>query len=102
MLVWILVVAEGYGLIAKKDPPRLCWPSASCRQGAIRWLGDPEAKHEKLAMDPWHTSEKVLTVWLPKTLNAPNSLEFLDSLTQYRQHEYERAIDRFSACWPIP
>lgn len=41
-------------------------------------------------------------VWLLKTPNAPKSLEFLDSTTQYRRHAHARAIDRLSACMPIP
>ncbi len=40
--------------------------------------------------------------WLLKTPNAPKSLEFLDSATQYRRHAYARAIDGLSACMPIP
>jgi hypothetical protein len=28
------ILAERSGLIAKKDPPRLCWPPASCRHVA--------------------------------------------------------------------
>jgi hypothetical protein len=35
-------------------------------------------------------------LWLLKTPKAPKSLEFLDSLTQYRRHAYARAIDRLS------
>jgi PPOX class probable F420-dependent enzyme len=41
-------------------------------------------------------------LWLLKIPNAPKSLEFLDSPTQYRRHVHARAIDRFSACMPIP
>src|ERR1035437_8255646 len=41
-------------------------------------------------------------VWLLKTPNATKSLEFLDSPTQYRRHASARAIDRLSACMPIP
>ena len=62
MLLCTLVVAEGDGLIAKKCPPRLCWPSAWCGQVArYGGLGDSEAEHEKLAMNPWRTPEKILT-----------------------------------------
>jgi hypothetical protein len=63
MLLWIrVVVAEGDGLIAKKAPPRLYRPSAWCGQ-ITRYggLGDPETEHEKLAMNPWSTPEKILT-----------------------------------------
>ena len=50
MLLWILVVAEGDGLIAKKGPPLWCWPSAWCGQVArYGGLRDPETEHEKLA-----------------------------------------------------
>jgi hypothetical protein len=41
-------------------------------------------------------------LWLLRIPNAPKSLEFLDSPTQYRRHVHARAIDRFSACMPIP
>ena len=41
-------------------------------------------------------------LWLLKIPNALNSLEFLDSPTQYRRHVHARAIDRFSACMPQP
>jgi hypothetical protein len=55
-------VAERTGLIAKKGQPRLCWPSAWCGQVArYGGLGDAETEHEKLAMDPWSTPEKILT-----------------------------------------
>jgi hypothetical protein len=43
-----------------------------------------------------------MRVWLLKTPNAPKSLEFLDSATQYRRHAYARAIDHLSAYMPIP
>ena len=56
------ILAERTGLIAKKGPPRLCWPSAWCGQVArYGGLGHGEAEHEKLAMDPWRTPQKVLT-----------------------------------------
>jgi hypothetical protein len=56
------ILAECTGLIAKKGPPRLGWPSAWCRQVARHGgLRDAEPEHEKLAMDPWRTPEKVLT-----------------------------------------
>src|ERR1700674_5948911 len=56
------ILAERTGLIAKKGPPRLCWPSAWCGQVArYRGLGDREPEHEKLALDPRRTPEKVLT-----------------------------------------
>ena len=52
MLPWILVVAEGEGLMAKKGSPRLCWPSAWCGQVArYGGLGDAETEHEKLTMN---------------------------------------------------
>ena len=41
-------------------------------------------------------------LWLLKIPNAPKSLEFLDSPTQYRRHVHAGAMDRFSACMPIP
>jgi hypothetical protein len=44
----------------------------------------------------------IVFLWLLKIPNAPKSLEFLDSPTQYRRHAYARAVDRFSACMPIP
>ncbi len=55
------ILAERTGLIAKKGPPRLCWPSAWCRQ-VTRYggLGDAEPEHKKFTMDPWRTPEKVL------------------------------------------
>jgi hypothetical protein len=37
-----------------------------------------------------------------KIQNSPQSLEFLDSSTQYRRHSNARAINRFSAGVPIP
>ena len=39
------ILAERTGLIAKKGPPRLCWPSAWCRQ-VTRYggLGDAETR----------------------------------------------------------
>jgi hypothetical protein len=42
------ILAERTGLIAKKSPPRLCWPSAWCWQ-VTRYggLGDAEPEHEK-------------------------------------------------------
>ena len=56
------MLAERTGLIAKKGPPRLCWPSAWCWQVARHGgLGDAEPEHEKFAMDPWRTPEKILT-----------------------------------------
>ena len=61
-LLGILAVTERHGLIAKKSPPRLSRPSASCRQVARHGgLGDAETEHQKLTMDPWRTPEKVLT-----------------------------------------
>ena len=55
------IVAERTGLIAKKGPPRLCWPSAWCWQVArYGGLGDAEPEHEKFTMDPWRAPEKVL------------------------------------------
>ena len=57
-----MVTAEGDGLIAKKGPPRLSGPSAWCWHVArYGGLGHCEPEHEKLAMDPWRTPEKVLT-----------------------------------------
>jgi hypothetical protein len=44
----------------------------------------------------------IYLVWLLKIPNTPTSLEFSNSSTQYRRHAYSRAIDRFSACMPIP
>ena len=56
------ILAESTSLIAKKGPPRLFWPSAWCRQvPRYRGLRDVETEHQKLAMDPWRTPEKVLT-----------------------------------------
>jgi hypothetical protein len=49
-----------------------------------------------------HAIQQLKNLWLLKILNAPKSLEFLDSPTQYRRHVHARAIDRFSACMPIP
>jgi hypothetical protein len=50
----LVILAEHTGLIAKKSPPRMCWPSACyghvARHGG---LGDAETEHEKLTMDPW-------------------------------------------------
>jgi len=44
--------AESTGLIAKKGPPRLFWPSAWCRQVArYRGLRDAETEHQKLAIE---------------------------------------------------
>jgi hypothetical protein len=40
-----------------------------------------------------------LLLWLPKTPNAPESLEFLDSLTQYRRHA-KSSSDRSSLLLP--
>jgi hypothetical protein len=58
----LVILAEHTGLIAKKSPPQLCWPSACYRQVARHGgLGDAEAEHQKLTMDPWRTPEKVLT-----------------------------------------
>jgi hypothetical protein len=55
------ILAERTGLIAKKSPPRLCRPSAWCRQVArYGGLGDCEPEHQKLTVDPWRTPEKVL------------------------------------------
>jgi hypothetical protein len=45
---------------------------------------------------------KFIRFWLLKIPNAPKSLKFFDSPTQYRRHVHARAIDRFSACMPIP
>jgi hypothetical protein len=56
------ILAERNGLIAKKGPPRLCWPPASCRHVARDGrLRDRETENEKFAMDPWRTPEKVLS-----------------------------------------
>ena len=47
------------GLIAKKGPPRLCWPSAWCGQVTrYRGLGDREPEHEKVAMYPRRTQRE--------------------------------------------
>ena len=55
------ILAQRTGLIAKKGPPRLCWPSAWCGQVArYGGLGDAETEHDKLAMNPWSTPEKIL------------------------------------------
>ena len=43
-----------------------------------------------------------LRLWLPKTPNAPESLEFLDSLTQYRRHAEARTIGHLCCSPPIP
>ena len=56
------ILAERTGLIAKEGPPRLSRPSALRRQVARNCgLGDAEPEHEKLAVDPWSTPEKILT-----------------------------------------
>jgi hypothetical protein len=56
------ILAERTGLIAKKGPPRLCWPPAWCWQVArYGGLEDAEPEHEKFTMDPWRAPEKVLT-----------------------------------------
>jgi hypothetical protein len=56
------ILAERTGLIAKEGPPRLSRPSAWRRQVARHGgLGDTEPEHEKLAVDPWSTPEKILT-----------------------------------------
>jgi len=58
----LVILAERTDLIAKKGPPRLCWPSACHRHVARHGgLGDAEPEHQKLTMDPWRTPEKVLT-----------------------------------------
>ena len=55
-------MTERHGLIAKKSPPRLSRPSASCGHVArYGGLGDAETEHQKFTMDPWRTPEKVLT-----------------------------------------
>ena len=55
-------LAERTGLIAKKGPPRLSRPSVWCRQVArYRGLRDCETEHQKLAVNPWSTPEKILT-----------------------------------------
>ena len=55
------ILAESTGLIVNKGPPRLGWPSAWRRQVArYRGLGDPEAEHEKLAVDAGRSPEKSL------------------------------------------
>ena len=79
------ILAERTGLIAKKGPPRLCWPSAWCGQ-VTRYggLGDREPEHEKLTMDSRRTPEKVLAGHLrdqtadltrnPRTPTAPATI----------------------------
>jgi hypothetical protein len=55
------ILPERTGLIAKKGPPRLCWPSAWCwRVARYGCLGDAEPDHEKFTMDPWRAPGKVL------------------------------------------
>jgi hypothetical protein len=55
------ILAERTGLIAKEGPPRLSGPSARSRQVARHGgLGDAEPEHEKFAVDPWSTPEKIL------------------------------------------
>ena len=55
-------MTEGHGLIAKKNPPRLLRPSASCRHVARHGgLGDAETEHQKFTMDPRRIPQKVLT-----------------------------------------
>ena len=55
------ILAERTGLIAKKAPPRLGWPSGWCRQIARDGgLGNRVPEHEKLTVDSWRTPEKVL------------------------------------------
>jgi len=58
------------------------------------------SKRFKDHVNSWHRLKN--TVWLLKVQNAPRSLEFSNSPTQYRRHAYSRAIDRFSTCMPIP
>jgi hypothetical protein len=56
------ILSERTGLIAKKGPPRLSRPSVWCRQVArYRGLRDCETEHQKLAVNPWSTPEKILT-----------------------------------------
>jgi hypothetical protein len=53
-------VGERTGLIAKKRPPRPCWPSVWCPQVARHnSLGDAETEHQKLAMDPRRSSREL-------------------------------------------
>jgi hypothetical protein len=55
------ILAKRTGLIAQEAPPRLGWPSAWCRQVTRDGgLGNGEPEHEKLAVDPRGTPEKVL------------------------------------------
>jgi hypothetical protein len=49
----------------------------------------------------WH-APFISTDGCQKIQNSPQSLEFLDSSTQYRRHGNARAINRFSAGVPIP
>jgi hypothetical protein len=63
-------------------------------------IRDRECPVRKRRLSAALSSECIL--WLLRIPNAPKSLEFLDSPTQYRRHAYARGIDRFSACMQIP
>jgi hypothetical protein len=71
----------------------------------VRWLVS-EGISPRVKRPPIVESRTICQIpqdlWLLKIPNAPKSLEFLDSPTQYRRHVHARTIDRFSACMPIP
>jgi hypothetical protein len=55
------IPVERTGLIAKKGPPRLCWPAWCWQVTRYGGLGNAQPEHEKFTMDPWSTPEKILT-----------------------------------------
>jgi hypothetical protein len=79
------ILAERTGLIAKKGPPRLCWPSAWCWQ-VTRYggLGDAEPEHEKFTMDPH---------WRPSDAASDHVIDISKSLTI----RYDVSARRFPA-----
>jgi hypothetical protein len=77
--------------------PRLLKRRNVCGDGS----GFPLRRSRNINRRP-RESGSLRCLWLLKIPNAPKSLEFLDSPTQYRRHVHARAIDRFSACMPIP
>jgi hypothetical protein len=93
----VLAVTERHGLIAKESPPRW-YRSASCEHVARHGgLGDAETEHQKLAMDPWRTPEKVLTAI--RTIRWRTSLETLGCPPRQRpRSRYRQSADQPSRC----